>query len=443
MSMLSPALRTEVRENLKLAWPLIVAQLAAVGMGAIDTVFAGRVGPHALAAVAVGVNLNVVFYVPVLGLMMAVSALVANQRGAGRTAPEIGAFLRRTRGFALLLGLLWFAGFNLVAAPALRALKLAPETTALAIDFCRCLSFSAFGFSLFFALRFGAEGAGRTRPILIVGLVGLAVNTLIDWLLVFGHAGAPRLGALGCGVATSLSTWLMAALLWLLYHRSPTLRVYLVRDGEAAAGIAELLRLGGPIGAIMLAEAGLFVTTAMLMARFGDRMIAAYQVAINFASLVFMIPIGIAQATTVRVGLAAGAGERAQTRYRGRVGMLLGLLNAASNATIMLLFAPLIVAVFTRDASIAGPARRFLWLAAAFQFFDGLQSTANGALRGIKDTRLPMAITLFAYWGVGMPVAVGLAFAAAWGPDGLWWGLTAGLGIAALGLPARFNRRTA
>lgn len=428
----------EAREILRLAWPIIVAQLAGVGMGAVDTVFAGQLGPTALAAVAMGVNLNTVFFVPVMGCLMALSALVAHRRGAGAATADIAAFLRRSRRFALVVATLWFVLLNLCAATALRGLGLSPETTDGAIRFVRWLSPSAYGFTLFFTLRFGAEGLGQTRPILVAGLIGLALNTVLDWLLVFGRLGAPALGTLGCGVATSVSTLAMAAVMWAWYHRADTLRPYLQRGGHAAAGIAEILRLGLPIGAIMLAEAGLFVLVAMLMARFGDATVAAYQIAINFSALLFMIPVGMAQATTVRVGLAAGASDFAQARHRGYIGMSLGLANAASNAAVMVFAGTWVVGFYTQDAAIGRQAAHFLVLAACFQFFDGLQCTANGALRGLKDTRLPMIVTLLAYWAVGLPVAGWLAWRTSAGADGLWWGLTAGLGVAAAGLSLRF-----
>ena len=209
-----------------------------------------------------------------------------------------------------------------------------------------------------------------------------------------------------------------------------------------AADSAEVLRLGLPIGLILAAEAGLFVMAAMQMSLFGESTVAAYQVAINFAALMFMIPMGIGLAATVRVGQAVGAElGAAEVRFRGRVGMQLGLINAASNALIMLLLATLIVRLYTADAEIGALAVKFLWLAAAFQFFDAVQVTANGALRGIKDTRLPMLITVVAYWAVGFPVSWWLAFHTPLGPDGVWWGLTVGLAVAAVGLAARFRHK--
>ena len=441
----SPSFRAEARANLALAGPLIAAQIAAVGMGAVDTVYAGRLGPHALAAVAVSVNVHNLFLIFFMGLLMACSPIVAQMVGARRPAGEIAAFLRRSRGFALLAGGLWTLSLNLIAPGVLRSLQLPEETTRLAIGFIRRLSLAGVTTALWFSLRFGAEGLGQVRPIVIAGVTGLAANALFGWLFVFGHAGLPALGVNGLGLATTCATALMAGTLALQYRYAPGLRTI---DGAAdradwpPRAARQILRLGLPIALIVTAEGGLFVLTALLMSRFGEVTVAAYQVAINFASLVFMIPLGVGMATTVRVGHAAGAGDLAAARHRGLVGLQLGGLNAASNATLMVLFSGVIVGFYTRDPAIAARASAFLWLAAAFQLFDGVQVTANGALRGIKDTRLPMLITLVSYWGIGLPVAVVLAFSTALGPAGLWWGLTAGLCAAAAGLAWRFASNT-
>jgi MATE family multidrug resistance protein len=439
------ALRAEIRANLALALPLIAAQLAGVGMGAIDTIFAGRLGAQALAAVAVGVNFNVIFFVLFMGLLMACSPIVAHMVGAGAPPAAIAAFIRKARRFAWVCGALWVLLINLSAGPALRHLNLAPETAQLAVRFVRALSGCGFGMCLWFTLRFSAEGLGQVRPILYAGLVGLSCNALLDWLLLFGHLGLPRLGAPGCGIATTVSSLAMAGSLHWQFCRRAGLREVMEAKGAGVSGgegLRDILRVGIPISLTLLAEAGLFVLAAMLMAQFGDAVVAAYQVAINFAALVFMLPLGVALATTIRVGHAAGAGEYAAARFRGFVGMGLGLGNAASNAAIMALGGGLIAAFYSADVAIAAQAAYFLLLAAAFQFFDGLQVTANGALRGLKDTRLPLLITLFSYWLVGLPVAWWLAFRGGMGPGGLWWGLTAGLGVASIGLSLRYAWQT-
>ena len=442
-----PAFRVEAVANLRLALPLIAAQLAAVGMGTIDTLYAGQVGPRALAAVAVAVNVYNLFLIFFMGLLMACSPITAQMFGAGRPPADLGDFLRRSRRFGVIAGLLWTGLLNLAGPTVLRQLNLSPETTDEAIGFLRWFSMAGFMTAIWFVLRFAAEGMGQVRPIVIAGLIGLAANALFGWLLVFGHAGLPALGIKGLGLASTLATALMVAVLGHQYTRVPVLRAALEasRGAQAAAGegARDILKLGLPIAAIISAEGGLFVLMALLMARFGESTVASYQVAINFSSLVFMIPLGVGMATTVRVGHAAGAGDHAAARWRGMVGLGLGTLNAASNAAIMLLFTGLIVGFYTDDPVIAAQAGGFLLISAAFQLFDGVQATANGALRGLKDTRMPMLLTLVSYWGIGMPVAWWLAFRLDHGPDGLWWGLTAGLAAAAFGLTLRFAHKSA
>ncbi len=431
--------RAEVRANLKLAAPLMAAQLAGVGMAAVDTVFAGRLGPEALAAVAVGFNLNAIFWVFCMGVLMACSPIVAHAVGSGRSSAQITCFTRRALWFSLFVSVFWAAGLNLAAAPVLSHLHLPAETTRLAIVFARWLSLSAFGTCLWFVLRFSAEGLGETRPIVYAGLIGLIANAFLDWLLLFGHWGLPAMGAPGCGLATALASVLMAAALAFSYRTAPALRaVGLAEPRATPEGVRDVLRLGLPIGAILVAEGGLFVVSSLLMASFGDTAVAAHQIAFNFASLVFMIPLGLALATTVRVGHAAGAGDYSAARFRGQVGMSLGAINAISNAAILAFLRLPIAGLYTEDAGIATRAARFLLLASVFQIFDGVQVTANGALRGIKDTRLPFAITLVAYWIVGVPVSCWLAFRTDVAADGLWWGMTAGLMVAAAGLVWRF-----
>lgn len=445
--LMSPAFRLEAVANLRLAVPLIAAQIAAVGMGTIDTIYAGQVGPRALAAVAVAVNVYNLFLIFFMGLLMACSPITAQMFGAQRPAAELGGFLRRSQRFGIVSGLLWTGLLNLAGPSVLQQLNLSPETTQDAIVFLRWFSLAGLMTAIWFVLRFAAEGMGQVRPIVIAGLIGLAANALFGWLLVFGHAGLPALGINGLGLASTLATALMVAVLGWQYTRVPVLReaMQASRDRVAAAGegARDILKLGLPIAAIITAEGGLFVLMALLMARFGETTVASYQVAINFSSLVFMIPLGVGMATTVRVGHAAGAGDQAAARWRGFVGLSIGTLNAASNAAIMLLFTGLIVSLYTADPVIAAQAGGFLLISAAFQLFDGVQATANGALRGLKDTRVPMLLTLVSYWGIGMPVAWWLAFRLDHGPDGLWWGLTAGLAAAAFGLTLRFVYKSA
>lgn len=443
MPLLPPTVRDEIRINLRLAWPIIAAQLSFASMGTVDTLFAGRFSATALAAVAVGANVFFMLFVLFMGLFMAVSPIVAQRWGAGRPLAEIGGVLNAALRLALILGLAWTALTLALVDPVLDLLRLDAPTRQGASDYLRAIAWSGVPFCLSFVLRNGAEGLGLTRVPLWAGLVGLLGNILGDYTLMYGHWGAPRLGPGGAGWATVIAACLMVLTYVLCYRRIPQLAALQVRarPRERPAASGGILRLGLPIAAILTAEAWLFLAGALLMARFGGEIIAAHQIAINFASLTFMVPLSIGMATTVRVGHAAGAGDRAGAALRGRVGMLLGGVFALVSASLMLAVPAGIVHLYTDVNSVAAIAVGFLAYAAVFQLFDCLQATANGALRGLHDTRVPMLITVTAYWGVGMPLAVWLAFHTPVGPTGVWWGFIAGLGVAALGLCSRFLRK--
>ncbi len=444
VSRLLSAVRLEAPVNLRLALPLILAQISFVSMGTVDTIVAGRMGEAELAAVAVGANVWFVLFILFMGLFMACTPIVAQRVGAGRDPQLIGLFVRRAALLAVAMGLGWMGLLHLVMGPAMDWLALNTRTREFAEGYLFAVSWSAVPFCLCFVARNTAEGFGLTRAPLYAGLVGAAVNAIAASVLGFGWLGFPALGPAGCGWASVLAGISMFAVYVVLYRRVPSLRALRVfRAGwpPRQSEEREILLLGGPIAAILAAEAWLFLGGALLMARFGDAVIAAHQIAINFASLTFMVPLSIGMATTVRVGHAVGAGMREAVVLRGQTGMLLGAILALISAASMLLLPGLIVSVYTDVVAVAEMAAGFLGLAALFQVFDGIQATANGALRGIKDTRLPMLVTVAAYWVVGMPLAVWLAFSTALGPRGIWIGFIAGLAVAAAGLSWRFAVR--
>jgi MATE family multidrug resistance protein len=442
--LLPPKLRAELRANLALALPLLVAQLLFISMGTVDTIVAGRLGAAPLAAVAVGSNLWFMVFVLFWGLFMAVSPIVAQRLGAGRPAAESGRFLRGALALALVAGLAWMLVLLAITDPVLDLLQLEPQARAYAEDYLRAIAPGALPFALFLALRNAAEGCGQTRATLWAGLAGFVVNALLAYGLANGAWGLPALGPRGCGIATATAGFVMVLAFALMYRWHPQLRelgLYGRGDWRPGAAAGEILRLGAPIALIITAEAWLFLIGALLMARFGTDTVAAHQIAINFASITFMVPMSIGMATTVRVGYAAGAGDTAAVRLRGLAGIGMGACFALVSASLMALLPGAIVALYTDAAGVAGLATGFLYYAAVFQVADCVQATANGALRGIKDTRVPMLITVSAYWLVGLPLGVALAFSTAIGPPGIWLGFIAGLAVAAAGLSARFLRR--
>jgi len=441
----SSTLRAELRANLALALPLLAAQLLFISMGTVDTIVAGRLGAAPLAAVAVGTNVWFMFFVLFWGLFMAVSPIVAQRRGGGRPAAESGMLLRGVLVLAALLGVGWMLAVLLLVEPVLGVLQLEPSAHAMARDYLRAIAPGAVPFALFFALRNAAEGYGQTRATLWAGLAGFIVNAVLAYGLANGAWGLPALGPRGCGIATATAGAVMVLAFAVMYRWHPKLRELELygrggwRTGEATA---EVLRLGLPVALIITAEAWLFLIGALLMARFGTDAVAAHQIAINFASVTFMVPLSIGIATTVRVGTAAGAGDAAAVRLRGLAGIGMGACFALVSASLMALLPAAIVALYTDAAGVAARAVGFLYLAALFQLADCVQATANGALRGIKDTRVPMLITVSAYWLVGLPLAATLAFGSDLGPSGIWIGFIGGLAVAAVGLTLRFLRRT-
>jgi len=257
----------------------------------------------------------------------------------------------------------------------------------------------------------------------------------------YGAFGVPRLGALGSGIATALVLWLQTIAFALYVLRSRRYRdLHLAARFEAPQwnALRELLHIGVPMGVTLLMEAGLFVAVALVIGTLGTDVVAGHQVAINVASVTFMVPLGLALATTVRVGHAVGRGDAQGVRDAGLVGIALTLCTQLVSSGLMLLLPQRIAALYTADAGVIALASQLLVLAGLFQFSDGIQVAANGALRGLKDTRIPMFITLFAYWGVGMPVGWWLAFPHGLGARGMWMGLIAGLSMAALLLSHRF-----
>lgn len=433
-------IRPELGPTARLALPLIVAQLSFMGMGTVDTIMAGRLGATELAAVAVGSNTWFLGMILFTGMIMSVSPILAQHIGGGLAPAGVGRLLRGMLVVGLCAGLLWTLAVLLSARPILGLLKLPAEHFRLSLDYLHIVAFAGIPYALAAVLRNACEAHAVTRLSLTAGLAGLGFNAMADWGLMYGHWGLPALGVRGVAIATLLAGVVMAAVyasgFWWV-RRLRSVELFRHRNFDFRAAATEMLRLGLPIAAILTAESWLFSVCALLMARFGPDAVAAHQIAINFASMTFMVPMSIGFATTVRVGHAAGAGKRVEAAVRGYAGIVLGAGFAMVSALAMLLFPSAIASIYTQSAAVAARATGFLGLAAVFQLFDGIQATAGGALRGLKDTRLPMFVTVGAYWLVGFPFAAMMAFATGAGPSGIWYGFILGLGVAAAGLAAR------
>lgn len=429
----------ELRATLVLALPLVAGQLCAIGMNVVDTVLAGHLGARTLGAVAIGTAIWNIVILVAIGLMLAVPPSVAQLVGAGRKH-EVAPLYRQALWLALATGLLLQAGLG--AAPALlAAARVDPEIVPDALAFLAALSWGAPAQCLFFVSRGMSEGLGLTRPTLWFSLLGVLLLAPLGWVLMYGRLGLPAMGARGLGIAYAITLWLQALALfaYLAWHRNyRELRLFAQLDPPRWRPIAALLSIGVPMGFAIVMEGGLFIAAALLIGSLGAEVVAAHQVAINVASVAFMVPLGLAMAITVRVGQAVGREDVAGVRLAGFVGIGLVLATQAVSATVLALAATQIAGVYTRDAAVVAVAANLLLYAAVFQFSDGIQAASNGALRGLKDTRVPALLCAFAYWGVGMSTGWWLAFPRGLGAPGLWLGLIAGLSVAAVLLLWRF-----
>jgi MATE family multidrug resistance protein len=315
-----------------------------------------------------------------------------------------------------------------------------PEAAA----FLRAIAVGAPALSLYFCFRYLSEGLAWTPPTMLFGIAGLLLLIPLGYALMFGMGPIPELGAAGLGYATALVLWLQA-LGFLVYLRRSArfddLELFARFDPPNWPVIRNLLALGLPMGVSIFMEGTLFVATALLIGRLGAIDVAAHQIALNVASVCFMLPLGVAMATTVRVGHAVGADDLSAVRWAAGAGFALGGLTQTAAAFVLIFAGGWISALYTSDAAVAALAVTLMRYAAVFQFPDGIQVLASGALRGLKDTRVPMLITIFAYWCVGLPLGAWFGLHLNGRAPGLWIGLILGLSVAALLLAMRLWRQ--
>lgn len=427
----------EMRITFVLALPIVVGQLSSMAMNIIDTVLAGHYHPSTLAAVAVGGAAWSVVILICIGVLMAVSPSVAQLNGAQRR-DKIGALFRQAIWLALLLGTLLF--FVVRAIPFFFTdMQITPEVIPEARSFINAISWGAPALALYFCFRNVSEGIAWTRPTLIFGLLGLVLLAPLGYVLMY----VVDLGAAGLGIAVATTLWLQSIGFFIYLKKEPhyaDLGLFDRFDAPHWTPIAELLRIGVPMGFAIFMEGGLFVATAMLVGQLGVVPLAAHQTAILIASLTFMVPLGVAMATTVRVGHAVGAQDYPGIRRAANAGYAIALISQTLSAGVLIFAGSWLAGLVTGDAAVISLAASLMMYAAVFQYPDGIQAMSNGALRGLKDTQWPMIITVAAYWAVGMPLGYYLGIVKGAGAPGLWLGLIFGLLVAAILLTWRFWR---
>ena len=434
----------DLRETFTLALPLIAAQMAPFGQHIVDVLLAGHLGARVLGIVAIGTNVWGVFVMATVGVMMAVPPSVAQLDGARRRGEVLGVF-RQALWMALGFGLLVQQAAHWLAPLVIGRLGIDPALATETVDFVRVIALAAPAVALFCACRGLTDGLRMPRVSLGFGVMGLVILAPLGWAMMYGRLGLPAMGAMGCAWANLMSMW-TSALAYLAFVRFGALTRSLGwAEGSIAprpAAMLALLRVGVPMSVSVVLEAAVFAAAALVVSTFGEVAVGSHQIALNVAALSFMVPLGLSMAVTVRVGNAVGRGDLVGMRRAGVVGIACALVTQSVPAGLMLLLPHQIAGLYTTDPALIGGAATLLMLAALFQISDGVQVASMGALRGLKDTRVPMFIAAFSYWGVGMPVGWLLSFQGGMGVSGMWVGLIAGLSCAALLLTSRFHLRS-
>ncbi len=427
----------------KLAFPLVIAQLAQNTVSFVDTIMVGRLGNDALAGIAIGSTVFHFVLIVLAGVILGVSPIVSQATGAND--PETAARVTRQ---GLWMGVILFLpAFVLYwnAYPLLIYLGQSPETARDSSEYLRAISWGLLPALWVMALRGLLEGQSNTRPIMLISFAGVFLNVFFNDLLMFGRYGLPKLGLVGTGYASSIvftSVFLMTA--FYVHFRYRKLRVFRGIRQPDPKMLKELARVGGPIGLTLGFEMSMFSAAAIAMGTLGKIELAAHQIALQTASISFMIPLGLAIATSVRVGQAIGRKSTREAEIAGHVSMLVCMGVMCVSGLIFWCFPRLIIGLYIdagapENKEVVKFATGFLAIAAVFQIVDGLQVSASAGLRGLKDTTAAMILTLISYWGIG--VTSGAVFCYQFGlrGNGLWYGMTLGLASAAVLLSVRFQ----
>jgi MATE family, multidrug efflux pump len=441
--------RAEMRATLALAWPLILTNMAQSLIHATDVVLLGWAGAGTLAAGTLGVNIYLIFLIFGLGLVTAAAPMLAAEIGARRhSVRDVRRTARQAMWAAVAVAIpVWAILWNTAAI--LVALGQDPQLAAGAQSFVRALQWGFLPYLFFIVLRSFISALERPLWSLVVGVVAVIYNGLINYALIFGKFGFPELGLVGAGIGSASANLLMFLGMAAVVMLHPRFRRYRLfgrfwrPDWERFRAV---WRIGTPIAVTLTLEVGVFATAVFLMGLISQASIAAHAIAIQIAAFTFMVPMGLAQAATVRVGLSYGRQDRAGVAVAGWVAFALSVGFMSLMALVMIAIPERLVHLFLDpgdpgNAEVIRLALSFLMVAAFFQIFDGAQAVGAGMLRGLQDTSVPMLYAAFGYWGIGLGTGVGLAFGLGWDGVGVWIGLATGLAVVSALMLWRWLRR--
>lgn len=431
----------EAKQLLQLGLPMIATQLFIMGMGFLDTAMAGHYSAADLAGVALGGNVLWPIFMFMSGLTMALTPIVAQLRGARRVA-ESGTVVRQGMWISLVTSFVTVL-IIIKVRPIYIWMGVDDAVIDVAVGYLKAVSWGIPAIMIYIALRYTTEGLGQTKPPMIITGVAFVLNAPLNYILIYGKFGAPELGGIGCGWATAAVYWFELILMILVVKR-PFFRAtgFLATfEWPSADGIRNILRIGLPIGASMFVGMVVYSMIAFLVARIGVTELAAHSIAGNLNWLTYVIPMSLGSAVSIRVGVAVGAGDIHASRRIIRTALSVVLVYAICVSVVLILLRHYLVAAYTADAEVLMVASNLIIFIALYQIFDDMQATMTGALRGYKDTFIPMLISLVGYWFIALPVGYVLATGkfglSELGVYGYWVGMTFGLFLVASAVATR------
>ncbi len=435
---------TELLPTLRLAGPVVLAEIGWMSMGIVDTVMVGPLGPAAIGAVGMSSSLFIAVAIFGMGIMLGLDTLVAQSYGANRL-DDCARWLQHGTCLGLGVGppimLLCYAGLSTIDSWGLHA-----AVRDLAAPYLRVIVLSTLPLLLYATFRRYLQGIHLVRPVMYALVTANLVNALANWTLIYGRLGAPALGIEGSAWATVLARVYMALFLFVTILREHRRRREVqphVPFRFDPGRVRRLVTLGVPAAAQVTLEVGVFAAASALAGQLDPVSLGSHQIALNIAALAFMVPLGVSSAAAVRVGHAVGARDVHRAVRGGWTALAAGVVIMAGIGTLLLVFPVPMLRVFTNDPQVIDTGVRLLTIAGAFQVFDGTQAVATGVLRGIGDTRTPMIMNVIGHWVLGLPAGYVLCFGRGWGVTGLWIGLSIGLVFVALLLTFVWHRKTA
>jgi MATE family multidrug resistance protein len=428
---------TEMKSLFTLAWPLLIAQVTQTLMGVSDTIMAGQYSYTDMAAVAIGFSITMPVLMFIQGVTLGLSPIISRLQGSNQTNKVANA-LHQCVWLSLMLSVLALL-FVFVVSPLLASVEMESDVRSKAVDYIVYILLAAPGFALYQSLRNCCEGLSSTRPTMIIMFAGLLVNIPANYIFINGLFGVPQMGGAGCGIATLLVIYVMAFVTLLYMMVAKKLKKYeLFTQFHWPKLDLQLtqLKIGLPIAFTIVFEVSLFGVVALLLARFGAEVVASHQIALNFSSLMFMLPMSIGMALAIRIGYTVGKEDALKAKISVYCALVSAILIALFTATMTVILGTKISALYTENTEVILMASSLLFFAALFQFSDGIQVVSANALRGYKDTKAMLILSFVSYWLVGLPVGVVLGLTdwlfPAMAAKGFWIGFISGLSCAAV-----------